>query len=240
MPCSTRSALVTAQWLNPSASHLPAVATHSALSAPRSSARSFLACHGSLLPALCCSLRSAAPCALCSLRSLLPALFAPCALCSLRSLLPALASSSPCTAHTDQTGENVARADIEIDALSPVDGLERLMQAVARARRLVQGRAFEDARVTLRTPLFTDFLGFNPGSASARGRRADPHFPASNLLRARAHASSHRLFPPPLPTADGFALEPRNLEPPYRPHICIGCQSVDSNPTPSPRQLYSS
>ena len=224
MPCSTRSALVTAQWLNPSASHLPAVATHSALSAPRSSARSFLACHGSLLPALFCSLRSAAPCAL----------------CSLRSLLPALASSSPCTAHTDQTGENVARADIEIDALSPVDGLERLMQAVARARRLVQGRAFEDARVTLRTPLFTDFLGFNPGSASARGRRADPHFPASNLLRARAHASSHRLFPPPLPTADGFALEPRNLEPPYRPHICIGCQSVDSNPTPSPRQLYSS
>lgn len=186
MPCSTRSALVTAQWLNPSASHLPAVATRSAPSAPRSSARSFLACHGSLLPAICCSLRSAALCA-----PLLPALFAPCALCSLRSLLSALASSSPRTAHTDQTGENVARADIEIDALSPVDGLERLMQAVARARRLVQGRAFEDARVTLRTPLFTDFLGFNPGSASARGRRADRIY-SSPVPMPLPTASSHR------------------------------------------------
>ena len=73
-------------------------------------------------------------------------------------------------------GQNVKRDDVEIESLSVAEGLERLSNALERASSLVETRSFEDARLTLRTPLFSDFLGFNPG---IRGFQSNPKLAAA-------------------------------------------------------------
>ena len=75
-------------------------------------------------------------------------------------------------------GQNVKREDVEVESLSAAVGLDRLLMAMQRVEVLVTARAFEDARLTLRTPLFADVLGFNPG---IRGYQSNPK-PSTALL----------------------------------------------------------
>jgi len=77
-------------------------------------------------------------------------------------------------------GQNVRREDVEIGGMSTSEGFERLLRALGRTQQLVETRSFEDARLVLRAPLFSEFLGFNPG---IRGFQSNPQ-PAAALLKA--------------------------------------------------------
>ena len=76
-------------------------------------------------------------------------------------------------------GQNVKREDVEIEGITAAEGFDRLQQALGRTASLIDARAFEDARLALRSPLFSEFLGFNPG---VRGFQANPK-PSVALLK---------------------------------------------------------
>ena len=86
---------------------------------------------------------------------------------------------------TFSLGQNVKREDVEVGSIAAAEGLDRCISAMLRIDSLVASRAFEDARLTLRTPLFTEVLGFNPG---IRGFQSTPK-PSAALLESLPSAA---------------------------------------------------
>ena len=65
----------------------------------------------------------------------------------------------------------------EAPALEPLDtkaGWAKLTETLEQTEALLASKAFEDVRLLLRTPIFRDFLGYNPGVRSTPGNSMRP------------------------------------------------------------------